>query len=331
MDPQLEAEVQQALDQVASSDVPARRSGASALVDLACEPGAGGTLIAHLVLLLSDRDPELRAAACAGLRACAPRDELAAHVEPLLRDPAAPVRREATRTLASLERASVAPQLRAALQDADAQVGFEAATGLAALRDGSGVEILLAAVDDSVRRFAALGALAQLGEARARPAAEAILSKFFVSDFDRTQAAGVLAKLNVEAGRERLLSRLDRARAEDRGLAMELCGEHRVLAAIPALRRCLHDANDPFRGTAARSLGLLGEDPSGATLDRLASDVHEDFDVRCDAMEGLMFLGTSGALTALRRLAAEGEIPAVRSAAEDALAWLASAAPDRVP
>ncbi len=321
MDPAARAELEQALTWLATGSPEQREAGASTLVELAHEPGLDSELRPRLISLLSDTHPPLRAAACAGLLACGPAPDLVELLARALQDAEAPVRREAARSLASLEDPAARPPLKAALADADAQARFEAAVGLAALRDGGGVEILLQAVEDPVRRFAALGALAQLGEPRAREVAERVLGRFFMSDFERTQAAGVLARLGVEAGREHLLGRLKRRRADDRGLAMELCGEHRVLAAIPILREALHDRRDPWRGTAARSLGMLGEDPSGDTLARLAEDSTEEFEVRCDAMEGLMFLGTPGAVAALNRLEREGATD-VREAAAEALAWL---------
>ena len=195
--------------------------------------------------------------------------------------------------------------------------------GLAGLGDASGVEELLAAVEDKVRRFFALGALARLGEGRAREPAERVLRKrFFVSEFERAQAAGLLAKLGSDEGRAYLLDRIRRTRADDRGLAMELCGEHKLQEAIPPLREAMADKRELFRGTAARSLGLLGDTESLAAMVATARDAQEDLGIRCDAMEGLMFLRTPEAVAALHALSSGGESDEVREGANDALSWL---------
>lgn len=232
------------------------------------------------------------------------------------------LRRSATAWLADSEAPAAIEGLRARLTDGDEQVRFEAACGLARQGRNEGYTELAHGAADAVRRFQALGALTRLGDARARPLAEKVLGSFFATPFERTQAAGLLAKLGVESGRAALLRTLEVKRAEDRGLAMELCGELKVLAAIPALRRSLADRDDVFRGTAARSLGMLGEDPSGEGLSRIARDVKEELGVRCDAMEGLMFLGTPGARATLDALARQGQEPEVREGARDALRWL---------
>ncbi len=310
-----------ALSLLAKADEGDREAGAAELVELAHGVEPGEALRPHFVKLLGDATPNLRAAGCAGLALLAHRPEAAEMLKRALRDLEAPVRREAARSLASWERADLAEVLRSALTDSDAQVAFESALGLSSLHQSSGADVLLKALDNPVRRFAALSALARICEVRAREPAERLLKKFFASDFDRAAAAGLLAKLGVEAGRDYLLERLRKRRADDRGLAMELCGEHGVRASIPLMRQAIGDRRDPFRGAAARSLGLLGEDPSGETLGRLARDATEEIGVRCDAMEGLMFLGTAGAIAQLESLAQSGESEEVREAAREALQW----------
>ena len=308
---------------LASGQERERLTGAAELIELSHEPELASEVRPKVLELLSSEEPQMRAAGARCLAALATGNDVVPLLEKSVRDPEPVVRREAARALAGLEERSAIPALSAALADNDGQVQFEAAVGLAALNDRSGVQVLLAGVEDKVRRFFALGALARLGEERAKEPAERILHKrLFMSEFERTQAAGLLAKLGVDSGKTYLLDRILCARADDRGLAMELCGEHKLKDAIPPLREALADKQELFRGTAARSLGMLRDEASTTALVSMARGADEDFEVRCDAMEGLMFLRTPDALAALHALSSAGEDDAVRDAANDALSWL---------
>lgn len=299
-----------------------RLAGARELLELARVEELAVALKPRLVALLDDAHPQMRAAALAGLSQLGRGGELRPTFERGARDDDPHVRREAVRALAGLEERGALPALVRALRDPDAQVRFDAAVGLAGLGDRSGTDELLAALTDKVRRFAALGALSLLAEPRARPEAERLLSRRFgVSDFERCQAAGFLFRLGDGAGRAYLLDRLSRRRADDRGLAMELCGEHRLTEATTALRDALADPRELFRGTAARSLGLLGDVASTPALEALARDPRAELGIRCDAIEGLMFLRTPEALSVLHALSADADM-GLRSAANDALDWL---------
>lgn len=300
-----------------------RLAGAAELLELAHVHTLAGELRPHVLRLLASDEPQLRAAGARAVAALGPAPDLIALLERSAKDSDPAVRREALRSLGGLEDRAAIPALHAALRDADAQVRFEAAVGLASLGDGAGVEELLAGVEDKHRRFFALGALHRLGEERAREPARRILEKrFFMSEFERAQAAGVLAQLGDEEGKRYLLDRIGRARADDRGLAMELCGELGLSDALPALRRAMAEKRELFRGTAARSLGLLGDRESLEALRVIARDQTEDLGVRCDAMEALMFLRAPEAVATLHELSASGDTPEVREAANDALAWL---------
>ncbi|MBS2032773.1 MAG: HEAT repeat domain-containing protein [Deltaproteobacteria bacterium] len=308
---------------LASAQERERLTGATELIELAHEPELATDVRPKVLELLANEEPQLRAAGVRCLAALATGTDLVPLLEKAVRDTEPAVRREAARALAGLEERAAIPALSAGLSDSDAQVQFEAALGLAALNDRSGVQILLAGVDDKVRRFFALGALARLGEERAREPAQRILSKrLFMSDFERTQAAGLLAKLGSDDGKAYLLDRIRRARADDRGLAMEVCGELKLKDAVAPLREAMADKRELFRGTAARSLGLLRDADSTTALVAMARSAEEDFEVRCDAMEGLMFLRTPDALAALHALSSSGESDDVRDAANDALSWL---------
>ena len=311
-----------ALELLAKSDARERVAGASELVELAHAPELASALRPAVQGLLAEADPQLRAAGTRALAALGPSPELVGTLEKCLQDPEAVVRREAARALGGMDDVAARSGLVSALADGDAQVAFEAAVGLAGLGDDRGAEVLLAAVDDKVRRFFALGALARISEPRARAKALGVLHKrLFISDFERAQAAGLLTRLGDEAGRAYLLGRLQKKRADDRGLAMELCGEHKLTEAIPLLRAALADADELFRGTAARSLGLLRDADSEGALAAVARDAATDYEVRCDAMEGLMFLRTPGALEVLHGLSA-ADSNEIREAANDALDWI---------
>lgn len=300
-----------------------RQAGAAELLELSHLPSLSAELRPHVLRLLASDEAQLRAAGARAIAALGPAPDLQSLLEKAARDADVAVRREAMRALGGLEERAVLPALHTGLRDADDQVRFDAAIGLSALADKSGVEVLLANVDDKHRRFFALGALMRLAEERGREPARRVLTKrFFISEFERAQAAGLLAKLGDDEGRRYLLDRVGRKRADDRGLAMELCGELKLTEALPALRTAMADKRELFRGTAARSLGLLRDADSTAALVAMARDTSEDLGVRCDAMEGLMFLRTPDALSALHALSSGGESEEVREGANDALAWL---------
>ena len=61
---------------------------------------------------------------------------------------------------------------------------------------------------------------------------------------------------------------------------MELCGEHRILEAEGYLQKSASDPTDPFQGTAARSLGLLGVTAARDLLLALAGDESARVEVR---------------------------------------------------
>lgn len=311
-----------ALTLLESRDPRRRAQGVGELVDLAHDDELRAEVAARIEPLLADPQPEVRAGACAGALVSHAAEEVPGQLQLLLRDVDPRVRREAARSLASLEDAALAPALRSALSDSDAQVRFEAAVGLASLRDGAGFDELVQGAGDRIRRFTALGALALLGDDRAIPVGERALGRLFATDFERTQAAGLLARLARPEGRSHLLTRLGKRRADDRGLAMELCGEHSIREAIPLLFKALDDPGDPFRGTAARSLGMLGAAASLERLGSLATDRAVSVEVRFDAMEGLMYLGSPEAREALCKIHLEGESEEVRDAAGDAIAFL---------
>ncbi len=195
---------------------------------------------------------------------CLPDDELPAFLAARLADPYDGVRIEAAGQLADLARPELRPQLAVALQDAAFPVRFEAARGMAAIRHPSGLEVLVAALERDDLRFRALGAIGELEDPAALPALQRLFHRWLLPAFERTQTAGVLARLGDPEGGKHLLERTRPRRwALDRALAIELCGEVKVEGAFERLSEILADAKDDARGAAARGLGRL-EGPARA-------------------------------------------------------------------
>jgi HEAT repeat protein len=74
-------------------------------------------------------------------------------------------------------------------------------------------------------------------------------------------------------------------------MAVELLGAVKAPGALAPLLEILKDERDPVRGTAARSLGRLGDPAAEAPLaEILGTNAHDD--LKLDAAEGLLLLGT---------------------------------------
>ncbi|MBJ6766108.1 HEAT repeat domain-containing protein, partial [Myxococcaceae bacterium JPH2] len=221
-------------------------------------------------------------------------EELPDTLLPRLRDEDSGVRLEATGRLADLALPQARGALAGMLEDDLPQVRFEAARGIAALKHPAGLDVLLAALDEEALRFRALGALAELEDARALPAVKRLFGKWLLPAFDKTQAAGVLAKLGDPEGATWLLERTRRGRwTADRALAVELCGELRVPGALERLKAILDDGKDAARGAAARGLGRLGDAQALPWLLVLLEDRGATEDLRLDAADGVWRLGGS--------------------------------------
>ncbi len=177
-------------------------------------------------------------------------------------------------------------------------------------------------------RYEALTGLHRLGDARALPPARDIFGRFFISEFERVAAAGLLAKLGDASGAAFLTDKASQRRGMERGLAIELLGELGIREAVPALRRAASSAKDPFRGAAARNLGLLAGEGALETLAAIlqSADGTADDEVKADAAEGLFLLGTPEAEQVLRQalkaLPAEGHSE-LRSELEKSVRMLA--------
>lgn len=240
--------------------------------------------------LIADKEDRVRREGIALGALCLPDGEVEAFLVRHLRDASADVRLEATGQLADLAQPSARGPLAAMLEDEQLPVRFEAARGMAALHHSAGIDVLVEALEDSTYRFRALGALAELGDVRALVAIQQIFKRFFLSAFERTQAAGALSKLGDPDGGRHLIDRTKKRWSTDRALAIELLGELKIHGALPRLLEILKDPKDTCRGAAARGLGRLGDRSALTALAAVFKEPSAAEDVRLDAAEGLVLL-----------------------------------------
>lgn len=245
--------------------------------------------------LISDKEDRVRREGIALGALCLPDEEVEAFLVRHLRDEAGDVRLEASGQLADLARPSSRGALAAMLEDDLLPIRFEAARGMAALHHSSGLDVLIEALEDATYRFRSLGALAELGDMRALSAIQKIFRRFFLSAFERTQAAGALAKLGDPEGAKHLVERTRKKWSTDRALAIELLGELKVEGALSRLLEIINDPKDTCRGAAARGLGRLGDKAAMAALVSVFKEPSAAEDVRLDAAEGLVLLKDPGA------------------------------------
>jgi HEAT repeat protein len=270
----------------------ARLNAARLLFELATDSDARPHELTGIApQLLDDVDERIRHIGVDLAPRVFPPEEAEALLARRVQDPSDSVRLEAVGQLADLARPSTRTLLAAALEDPDFNVRFEAARGMAALHDSAGLEVLIEALQRSALRFRALGALAELGDARALPAIRRVHRRWIVSAFDRCQAAGAMARLGDAEGASWLLQRTRRYGGVDRGLAVELLGEVKADGAWERLRELLLDPSDPSRGAAARGLGRLGDVRASTDLVRILEAADLPIELRMDAAEGLCLLG----------------------------------------
>jgi HEAT repeat protein len=271
---------------------PVRAEAADLLYQLAAEdPSRAPEFSAALARLLADAQGEVRRSGVSLSTLVLPAEELPAALMARLSDPDVGVRLEATGRLADLALPETRGAFASLLEDPIPEVRFEAARGMAALKHSAGLEVLLDALDADALRFRALGALAELEDARALPAVKRLFGRWLLPAFDKTQAAGVLAKLGDAEGAAYLLKRTQKKWSTDRSLAVELLGEVKAAGALERLRAILENPEDPSRGAAARGLGRLGDAQALPWLVALLEDTSAPEDFRLDAADGLWRLG----------------------------------------
>lgn len=271
---------------------PARAEAAELLYHLVDEdPSRAPEFSAALARLLADEQGEVRRAGVGLLTLVLPAEEVPDALMARMKDADIGVRLEAVGRLADLALPQTRGALASALEDPIPEIRFEAARGMASLKHGAGLDVLVQALDVEMLRFRALGALAELGDARALPAVKKLFGRWLLPAFEKTQAAGVLAKLGDAEGAQYLLKRTQKKWSTDRALAVELLGEVKAAGALERLRAILHDAEDPGRGAAARGLGRLGDAQALPWLVALLEDTAAPEDFRLDAADGLWRLG----------------------------------------
>ena len=282
-----------------------RAEAADTLCELAFDAPAAlrAEFVPAVVRLLADKQDEVR---CAGLalasEVVAPaeaKDILIRHLD----DKVARVRVEAAGRLADLALPETRGALAAALQDRALTVRFEAARGMVALQHPAGLEVLLEALEDSDLRFRAASALAQLGNKAAVPHLKRAFASWFVPVFDKTQLAGALAALGDPDGVAHLFKRAGKKWTMDRPMAVELLGAVKAPGALAKLLELVKDPKDPARGTAARSLGRLGDPVAESVLAALVNASDSTDEMKLDAAEGLLLLGTASGRALLAQVA----------------------------
>jgi len=281
-----------------------RVAAAMALYELAAEEESRWPeFAATLPRLLVDKNLQVRRMGVALAALVLPPEEAEAVLVARLADEASEVRMEAAGQLADSARPSIRASLAAMLEDPDFLVRFEAARGIAAVHHSAGLEILMEALEKDALRFRALGALAELGDVRALPAVQRTFRRWFLSPFERTQAAGALIRLGDESGAQHLFSRTRKRWSADRALAIELLGEVKVAGAFERLREILKDPKDVSRGAAARGLGRLGEAQAFPFLVEVLEEAGASDDLKLDAAEGLIRLKVREARSHVERAA----------------------------
>ena len=277
-----------------------RAEAAEALCLLAREgPDRADDLAPLVAGLLADRQLEVRRAGLALGALVSPIDDLEGIFSRGLLDPSALVRVEAAGRLADLARPSARAALAAALADESFPVRFEAARGMATLKHSAGVEVLQAALEENDFRYRALGAIAELGDPRALPAVRKVFARWLLPAFERTQAAGAMARLGDEAGEVHLFSRTRGKWAVDRAMAVELLGEVKAKGAYERLQELAMDSAEVARGAALRGLGRLGDPRAEEVLRTVLREPGAPDDLRLDAAEGLLQLSAEGSREAV--------------------------------
>ncbi|MCX5654768.1 MAG: HEAT repeat domain-containing protein [Planctomycetota bacterium] len=118
-------------------------------------------------------------------------------------------------------------------------------------------------------RMAAMAAIDRFGNASCVPA---LLEVAIESDADLAQRAkGTLARLAGQDVDADLVARLPQAAGKTRQAVIEVAGQRRIMAALPAIVKCAEDADAGVRSAAIEAIGAMGDDKQVADLVRLLS------------------------------------------------------------
>lgn len=308
-------------------------------------------VVASLVSLLGDPDPEIRARAARALGwpgNAAAVAGLAARAGDPAEVPS--VRAAAIAALGRIGDPAVASSVEAWAGDGEPQVRREASLVLIETPVGAGADRVAAAIrllrdlaqDGQVRALAAL-ALGASGDARALdPLVEALEDRRPPAGYADLPAgtvaegmAGTFAQRlrslhNVRAHAAVALGRLGDRRAVPpllkaladpdpvlRTQAAAALGRLKAGEAVPSLIGALQDTDAGVRQTAATALGIMGDPSAVPSLVQALQDAAEG--VRARAAAALGRLGDPAARSPLARLAADDPVPQVRQAAREAL------------
>ena len=167
-------------------------------------------------------------------------------------------------------------------------------------------------------RVAAMDALARFGNVSCVPV---LLEAAVDSDAEVAQKAkGTLTRLPGRDVDADLVTRLAQATGKMRQAVIEVAKQRRIAAALPAIARCVDDADAEVRGAAIEALGVLGGDKQVADLARVLpkADARERADIK-KALLKISGRGGAACVPPLMPLARSGDA-ALRVIALHALA-----------
>jgi HEAT repeat protein len=133
-------------------------------------------------------------------------------------------------------------------------------------------------------RLAAVQVLADVGDAAS---VLVLLEAAVATDRELARAARQsLQRLHAEGVDAALTERLGRATGAERVVLMELCGQRRIKAALPALLGAVQDPQPEIRRAGLQAVGALGGENEAAELTRLVQ--READPARRDELEGAL-------------------------------------------
>ncbi|MCY3024022.1 MAG: HEAT repeat domain-containing protein [Planctomycetota bacterium] len=178
---------------------------------------------------------------------------------------------------------------------------------------------------EKVVRAAALRILGQISDASAVPV---LLQSAMDADDEVARAAkATLAGLRGKEVDSSVLAVLDKDDPKARRLALEIVGERRIAAAVPALIKATTDADKEIRLAAIRVLSDMGGPGVPAALFKAAEDA--DKDVRTAAMKGVGATGAAEDLDKLIAMLVKQKEAQELQAAEGAVGAVLARIPDK--